>query len=68
VKSTKELRNFLLEQMVGVAEGRIDINTAKGVSNLSQQVYNTINIELKMAQAKNKMGSDVPVLPVEFDD
>lgn len=56
MKSTKDMRAFLLEQMSGVAVGDIEVNTAKGVCNLAQQVYNTLNIEIKHAQAQAKLG------------
>ena len=55
LKSTKDLRNFLLDQMKGVATGTVDTYQAKGVCNLAQQVYNTINIEIKHAQAMEKL-------------
>ena len=67
IKSTRDMRSFLLEQMQGVAEGNIDLGTAKGVANLSQQVYNTINIELKVAQAKEKI-KGLTIDSVKFDD
>jgi hypothetical protein len=55
MKSTKEMRKFLLEQMSAVANGDQDIATAKGVCNYAQQVYNTMNIEIKHAQAQSKL-------------
>lgn len=67
MKSTKELRAFLVEQMKGVADGSIDPEKAKGVSNLAQQIYNTINIEVRMAIARMKLGEE-PVRPIDFDD
>jgi hypothetical protein len=67
IKSTRDMRSFLLEQMQGVAEGVVDLGTAKGVANLSQQVYNTINIELKVAQAKEKI-KGLTIDSVKFDD
>jgi len=65
MKNTKELRDFLLTQMQGVANGSVDVSVAKGVCNLAQQVYNTVNIEIKMATAKEKITSgNIP--PVDF--
>jgi hypothetical protein len=55
MKSTKDMRNFLLTQMKSVAEGDVEISVAKGVCNLAQQVYNTMNIEIKHALAKQKL-------------
>jgi len=67
MKSTKDLRVFLVEQMEGVASGDLDINSAKGISNLSQQIYNTLNIEIKLASAKARLGDALTVAAVEFD-
>ena len=68
IKGTKELRAFLVEQMEGIADGTIDAVRAKGVANLSQQIYNTINLELKFASAKAKLGEAMVVKPVQFDE
>lgn len=65
MKSTKDMRKFLLEQMSGVANNEVDVNTAKGVCNLAQQVYNTLNIEIKHAQAQAKLGES-KITEVEF--
>lgn len=65
MKDTKELRGFLLEQMNGVAAGTTDLAGAKAIGNLAQQVYNTLNIEVKIALALQKMdGKDIA--PVSF--
>lgn len=55
-QSTTELRKFLLEQMVDVASGEQDPAQAKAMCNYAQQVYNTVNLELKYAQTKAKVG------------
>ena len=52
MNNTRELRAFLVEQMQGVASGKVNSEKAKSISNLSQQIYNTINIEVKMALSK----------------
>jgi hypothetical protein len=55
MNNTRELRAFLVEQMQGVATGKVNSEKAKSISNLSQQIYNTINIEVKMALSKAKL-------------
>lgn len=55
MKDTKELRAFLVEQMQGVATGKVNSERAKSVSNLAQQIYNTLNLEVKMAIVKGKL-------------
>ena len=53
--NTRELRQFLVEQMQGVANGKVNSEKAKSISNLSQQIYNTLNIEIKLAVSKSKL-------------
>lgn len=65
--NTRELRSFLVEQMQGVASGRVNSEKAKSIANLSQQIYNTLNLEVKMAAAKAKLnGTTIDV--VSFTD
>ncbi len=66
IESTQDLRTFLLGQMQGVADGSVDTDKAKGVCNLSQQIYNTLNLELKLATAKAKHGDSLTVESVSF--
>lgn len=68
MKDTRDLRMFLVEQMQGVATGRVNIDKAKAVSNLAQQIYNTLNVEVRMATAMAKAKeAGVDVVPVNFD-
>jgi hypothetical protein len=67
IKDTKTLREFLVQQMGAAANGRVDAERGKTVANFAQQVYNTLNIELRMAIAKAKLG-DTKVEPVNFGD
>lgn len=64
--NTRELRAFLVEQMQGVAAGKVNSEKAKAISNLSQQIYNTINIEVKLAISKAKLNGQ-SVDAVEFN-
>jgi hypothetical protein len=67
MKNTRELREFLVGQMIKVANGEVDVEMAKGVSNLAQQIYNTINIEVKFATAMQKLdGAEIKA--VSFGD
>jgi hypothetical protein len=66
MNNTRELRAFLVEQMQGVASGKVNSEKAKSISNLSQQIYNTINIEVKMALSKAKLNGQT-LDAVEFN-
>ena len=65
IKDTQQLRDFLVEQMEGVANGTVTAERAKGVANLSQQIYNTLNIEIKQALISEKL-KGVVVKPIAF--
>ena len=66
MNNTRELRAFLVEQMQGVASGKVNSEKAKSISNLSQQIYITINIEVKMALSKAKLNGQT-LDAVEFN-
>jgi hypothetical protein len=65
--NTRELRSFLVDQMQGVANGRVNSEKAKSICNLAQQVYNTLNVEVKIAIARSKL-KDGEIAPVNFLD
>ena len=53
--STAEMRQFLLEQMTNIAEGKLEANQAKAICNFAQQIYNTVKLEMAFAQLKVKL-------------
>lgn len=68
ITDTRQLRTFLVEQMQGVAAGRVNMDKARAVSNLAQQIYNTLNVEVKMATAAAKAKeAGISIEPVKFD-
>ena len=66
MKTSKDLRHFLVDQMEKMASGEVEAANAKGICNYAQQIYNTLNLEIKMALAKQKL-VDQQVSPVDFD-
>lgn len=58
MKDTRELRTFLVGQMNGIVEGTVSPEQSKSISNIAQQIYNTLNIEVKIAIAKQKVGEE----------
>jgi hypothetical protein len=68
IENTRDLRRFLVGQMEGVATGKVNTERAKAICNLSQQVYNSLNLEVKMAIARSKLKDGQSVEPVGFDD
>lgn len=69
MQDTRELRAFLVQQMKGVADGKVNLDKAKALSNLAQQVYNTLTVEVRMATALAKAGkTGADIVPVKFDE
>lgn len=65
IQDTRALRAFLTGKLNDVADGKIDKDTTNGISNIAQQIYNTLNIEVKTAVAMSKLGVE-KVEPVKF--
>lgn len=66
ITDTKKLRAFLVEQMNKAAKGEVESQQAKAVANFAQQIYNTMNIEIKVAVAKAKYGKDLVINGIKF--
>lgn len=65
IDDTRSLRNFLTQKLNDAADGKIDQAVVTGIANLAQQIYNTLNIELRTAVALSKLdGKDIT--PVKF--
>jgi hypothetical protein len=56
VSNTREMRAFLLEQMVLVARGQLEPQQVTAVARIAQQVYNFSKLEIQAAKylAQNK--------------
>jgi len=67
IATTADIRNFLIENMVKTAEGKIEVGQAKAMCNFAQQIYNTIKIEMHYASLKqaDKIGKVEAVLLTE---
>jgi hypothetical protein len=67
ITDTRSLRHFLVSKMNAVAEGTLDAAQTTGIANMAQQIYNTLNIELKTAVALQKLEGQ-EIKPVKFND
>ena len=56
VHNTRDLRIFLLDTMVGVVNETLTPGQAAAVCNVAQQIYNTLNVELRAASVMDKLG------------
>lgn len=68
MQNTKELRAFLIERMQKTASGDEPVASAKAICNYAQQVYNTLNLEVKYANVRSKLGEGVVISAVDFGD
>jgi hypothetical protein len=55
--STGAVREFLLRQMVAVAEGKLDHQTATSICKLAQQSYNFSKLELRASEIASRHGN-----------
>ncbi len=55
-KDTKELREFLLDRMVAVANGEMGAVEARAVALLARQVNSTLMVEIAHAVGKARSG------------
>jgi hypothetical protein len=64
--NTQELRRFLLDKMKAAANGELNSEQSRSITNFAQQVYNTLNIEVKVAALAAK-SPDQTIKPVDFN-
>jgi len=57
-KNIDDLRELLFETIEGVKTGKLDIDRAKVIGDLSQVMVNTAAVEVKYAQATGQKGSN----------
>lgn len=50
--TTADIRNFLIDNMIKTAEGKIEVGQAKSICNFAQQIYNTVKLEMQYASLK----------------
>lgn len=67
ISNTNDMRQFLISCMKNLVEGRMDSIDAKAICNLSQQVYNMTNLEIRYAQTQAKVG-EMRLKPLGFNN
>jgi hypothetical protein len=55
-KNIDDLRDLLFETIEGVKSGKLDVDRAKVIGDLSQVMVNTAAVEVKYAQATGQKG------------
>jgi len=50
IKTSAELRSFLAQSMISVADGSMTPNQGKGISSLANQIHQSLYTEIRMRQ------------------
>lgn len=58
ITTTGQLREFLASTLNGVANGTFDLEKAKNVVKLSQQINESFYAEIKVARVQHDLGND----------
>lgn len=67
LKTTGQLREFLVEMMVGVKNGILDTEKARNVTKMAAQINESFYSEIKIARVQREAGiavSDLGDLPI----
>lgn len=67
-QSTSSVRTFLLEQMIAVANKRLDHPTALAICRLAQQAYNFSKLELRASDLAAKHGGQLKLKNWDFEN
>lgn len=65
-KNIADLRELLFETIEGVKSGKLDIDRAKMIGELSQVMVNSAKVEVQYAQATGQKGSGFLEKPEEL--
>lgn len=58
VKNTDDLRELLIDEMISVKEGRSQPSRATAISKLATNVVNLLDLDMKAASLRMKVGAD----------
>lgn len=67
LKTTGQLREFLVDMMVGVKNGILDTEKARNVTKMAAQINESFYSEIKIARVQREAGiavSDLGDLPI----
>lgn len=71
IKTTGDLREFLVMMMLGVKNGDIDYQDANTINKLASQVNESFYAEIKTAKVRAEAGEQMPKMgdmPINRDD
>ena len=62
IKTTGELRDFLVNMMIGVKNGDLDLDKASRITKLAGQINESFYAEIKVAKIRAEAGEAMSVL------
>jgi len=60
IKTTGQLRDFLVNMMLGVKNGQLDLDKASRVTKLAAQINESMYAEIKTAKIRAEAGEAMP--------
>lgn len=60
IKTTGQLREFLVNMMLGVKNGQLDLDKASRVTKLAAQINESMYAEIKTARIRSEAGEAMP--------
>jgi hypothetical protein len=70
IKTTGELREFLVSMIIGVKDGDLDLDKARNITKLAAQINESFYSEVKIAKAAIEMGNaaaELGTLPINMN-
>lgn len=67
IKTTGELRDFLVDMILGVKSGDIDLDKASRITKLAGQINESFYAEIKIAKVRAEAGAvmtDIGAMPI----
>lgn len=62
IKTTGELRSFLVNMMIGVKNGDLELDRASRITKLAGQINESFYAEIKVAKVRAEAGQVMPQL------
>lgn len=60
IKTAGELRGFLADILVGIRDGKVDVEEAQAIAKVAGQINQSLAVEVKAAIEMQRLGKDAP--------
>lgn len=62
IKNTGELREFLVDMLVGIKNGHLDLDKARNITKMAAQINESFYSEIKIAKVQMEAGQEAAKL------